>query len=170
MVDCLPLILICLPLCSVILPFLTSRDRAFFSVPWIKPGLVTYSDQENVAEMMFASTRANFHTCEWGHFEPPSPVNPPAESSLMNNPRLNRRGDAQTNHAIVRRNKSSLFYAMNFWGCFVIQQRLNEREIATWRWVLCKKNLKHVPVAWGPDGRWRQEECRKEQIMETERS
>ena len=90
-VGCFPLMLIRLPLCSVTLPFLTPKERAFFSAPWINPGLVTCLGQENVAEVMFASSRANFHTCEWGHLEPSSPVTPPFESSLMNNPRPKRR-------------------------------------------------------------------------------
>lgn len=52
---------------------------------------------------------------------------------------------------------------MNCLVCFVIEQRLNERKIATWRWLT--KNLNHAPVAWGSGRRCKQKGCRKEQIM-----
>lgn len=40
------------------LPFLTSRDRAFFSVPWIKAHLEICLDQKNVAEVRFCKVQS----------------------------------------------------------------------------------------------------------------
>lgn len=111
----------------------------------------------------------NFHACEWGRLESSSPVNPPAESSLMNNPRLNQRADVRQTMWLWKIINHHYFKP---WTFDVICYTVN----AKWKSNFypeaghCNKNLKPVSLTWGPGSRWKQEGCRKEQIMKTERS
>lgn len=69
-----------------------SQRKSLFLSPLNKPWSCDLLGPRECGRSDVCKYEANFHThVSEGHLEPSSPVNPPFESSLMNNPRPKRR-------------------------------------------------------------------------------